>query len=122
MQQQGYSTMHNLNTQESEKLEYGFILCSRGVFYLYCFGSLGDLIISLSPTLSSPPPPPPPAPASPAARHSSRDTGCASSAEAPAWTEPEESDAGAFLDLFVCGILGRDDETLALRADSKARP
>lgn len=114
--QQGYGMMHNLKAQESETLECGFNLCSGGVFYLYCLGSLGDLIISLSPTLSSSPPP-----ASPAARHSSRDTGSASSPTAPAWTEPEEeeSGAGAFLDL-LCGILGRD-EAVALRADSKGR-
>ena len=78
--------------------------------YLYCLGSLGDLMISPSPTLSSPPSPP----ESPAARFSA--------ADASAWTEPRESAAGTFLDLFVCGILGRDDDTVALRADSRVRP
>lgn len=59
------------------------------MLYLYCLGSLGDLMISLSPALSS------------------RCSG--SSAAAPSWTGP---DAGQALDLFVCGILGRDDDTV----------
>lgn len=70
--------------------------------YLYCLGSLGDLMISLSPTLSS-----------------SCGTGSASPAEA--WAEPEKSRPRAVLDLFAC-IPGRDDGTLALRTDSEARP
>lgn len=82
---------------------------SERALYLYCFGSLGDLMISRSPTLSSPPP------SSAAARLSSREAG------ASAWTEPGESAAGLLPDLFVCGILGRGDEALAQRTDSRAR-
>lgn len=80
------------------------------VLYLYCLGSLGDLIISLSPTLSSP-----------AARSSGRLTGFASSAGAPAWVAPGDSAAGAFLDLFFWGILSGDGGTSAPLADSETR-
>lgn len=74
--------------------------CVCTFIYLYCFGSLGDLMISASPWLSSPPP-------SPGGR--SWPLGCEGWAPSPP-SEPvgRAAPLSTFFDLFVRGILTID--------------
>lgn len=112
------STEQSWINHENVSIKYEAWVRYLKLYYLYFLGSLGDLMISLSPILSSPSPPRPLSPF-PAAWFSSKDTG--SSAEAPDGTDPGESAAGKLVDLFVCGILSRGDGTPALQTDSAAR-